>query len=482
MSSTLSNYDAFVIGSGPNGLAAAIALAQQGLKVKIFEAKDTVGGGTRTLELMESGFKHDICSAVHPTALSSPFFKNLPLKDYGLEWIHPDFPVAHPLDNGEAVIAEKSFKNTLERLGADSKNYRKLFKDFIDSWEYLSEDLFGTLRIPDHPLAMMRFGWYGMFSSNLLSSSFFKLERTKAYFAGLAAHSILPLENAFTASFGLVLGTTVHSVGWPIAKNGSHSITKALAGFFQFLGGEIELNTHIQSLDEFPSDKPILFDLTPQQVITIADNKIPDSLKDKLLRYNYGPGAFKVDFALSEPVPWLNDECKKAGTLHLGGFMQEIAHSEKEVWKGIHSEKPYVLVSQPSLFDESRAPEGKYVLWSYCHVPNGSTKNMEERIINQIERYAPGFRDIIISTSTMNAMDFEKYNPNYIGGDINGGAQNLKQLFGRPLLKWDPYKLPVDHLYICSSSTPPGGGVHGMSGFNAARSVLKNEFGIKLTL
>lgn len=482
MSSTLSNYDAFVIGSGPNGLAAAIALAQQGLKVKIFEAKDTIGGGTRTMELMESGFKHDICSAVHPTALSSPFFKSLPLKDYGLEWIHSDFPVAHPLDNGEAVIAEKSFENTLERLGADSKNYRKLFKDFIDSWEYLSKDLFGTLRIPDHPLAMMRFGWYGMFSSNLLSNSFFKLEQTKAYFAGLAAHSILPLENAFTASFGLVLGTTVHSVGWPIAKNGSHSITKALAQFFQFLGGEIELNTHIQSLDEFPSDKPILFDLTPQQVITIADNKIPDPLKDKLLRYNYGPGAFKVDFALSEPVPWLNEDCKKAGTLHLGGSMKEISHSEKEVWKGIHSEKPYVLVSQPSLFDESRAPKGKHVLWSYCHVPNGSTENMEERIINQIERYAPGFRDVIISTSTMNAMDFEKYNPNYIGGDINGGAQNLKQLFGRPLLKWDSYKLPVDHLYICSSSTPPGGGVHGMSGFNAARSVLKNEFGIKLTL
>lgn len=482
MSSALSNYDAFVIGSGPNGLAAAIALAQQGLKVKIFEAKDTVGGGTRTLELMESGFKHDICSAVHPTALSSPFFKSLPLKEYGLEWIHPDFPVVHPLENGEAVIAEKSFENTLERLGVDSKNYRKLFKDFIDSWEYLSEDLFGTLRIPDHPLAMMRFGWYGMFSSTLLSNSFFKLERTKAYFAGLAAHSILPLENAFSASFGLVLGTTVHSVGWPIAKNGSHSITKALAGFFQFLGGEIELNTHIESLDEFPSDKPILFDLTPRQVITIADNRIPDPLKDKLLGYNYGPGAFKVDFALSEPVPWLNEDCKKAGTLHLGGSMKEIAKSEKEVWNGSHPERPYVLVSQPSLFDDTRAPKGKHVLWSYCHVPNGSAENMEERIIDQIERYAPGFRDIIISTSTMNAMDFEKYNPNYIGGDINGGAQNLKQLFGRPLLKWDPYKLPVDHLYICSSSSPPGGGVHGMSGFNAAKSVLKNEFGIKLTL
>jgi phytoene dehydrogenase-like protein len=482
LSSSLSNYDAFVIGSGPNGLAAAIALAQQGLKVKIFESKDSVGGGTRTLELREPGFKHDICSAVHPTAVSSPFFSTLPLSDYGLEWIHPDFPVAHPLEDGEAVIAEKSFENTLERLGADSKNYRKLFKEFVDSWQYLSKDLFGTLRIPNHPLAMMRFGWYGMFSSNLLSSSFFKLDRTKAYFAGLAAHSILPLENAFTASFGLVLGTTVHSVGWPIAKNGSHSITKALAGFFEFLGGEIELNTHIESLEEFPANKPILFDLTPQQIITIADSKIPDSLKDRLLRYNYGPGAFKVDFALSEPVPWLNEECKKAGTLHLGGSMEELSYSEKEVWKGIHSEKPYVLVSQPSVFDETRAPKGKHVLWSYCHVPNGSTEDMEERIINQIERYAPGFRDIIISTSTMTAMDFEKYNPNYIGGDINGGAQNLKQLFGRPLIKWDPYKLPVDHLYICSSSTPPGGGVHGMSGFNAARSVLKNEFGIKLTL
>ena len=482
MSSSLSNYDAFVIGSGPNGLAAAIALAQQGLKVKIFESKDSVGGGTRTLELREPGFKHDICSAVHPTAVSSPFFNTLPLSDYGLEWIHPDFPVAHPLEDGEAVIAEKSFENTLERLGADSKNYRKLFKEFVDSWQYLSKDLFGTLRIPNHPLAMMRFGWYGMFSSNLLSSSFFKLDRTKAYFAGLAAHSILPLENAFTASFGLVLGTTVHSVGWPIAKNGSHSITKALAGFFEFLGGEIELNTHIESLEEFPANKPILFDLTPQQITTIADSKIPDSLKERLLRYNYGPGAFKVDFALSEPVPWLNEECKKAGTLHLGGSMEELAYSEKDVWKGIHSEKPYVLVSQPSVFDETRAPKGKHVLWSYCHVPNGSTEDMEERIINQIERYAPGFRDIIISTSTMTAMDFEKYNPNYIGGDINGGAQNLKQLFGRPLIKWDPYKLPVDHLYICSSSTPPGGGVHGMSGFNAARSVLKNEFGIKLTL
>lgn len=480
MNTSLSNIDAFIIGSGPNGLSAAIALAQQGLKVKVYEAKETIGGGTRTLELTEPGFHHDICSAVHPTAVSSPFFKTLPLDKFGLEWIHPEFPIAHPLENGEAVIVERSLVTTLERFAEDSKNYRKLFKEFIDSWDYLSKDLFGSLRIPNHPLAMMRFGWYGMFSSNLLSNSFFKNERTKAYFSGLAAHSILPLNNAFTASFGLILGTTVHSVGWPIAKGGSHSITKALAAYFESLGGEIEVNTHIESLAEFPVGKPILFDLTPQQVVSIAGDRIHDSLKGKLLSYKHGPGAFKIDFALSEPVPWLNEEAKRAGTLHLGGTMQEISHSEKEVWEGVHSDKPYVLVSQPSIFDKSRAPDGKHVLWSYCHVPNGSTENMKEQIINQIERYAPGFRDTIISTSCMHAMDFEKYNPNYIGGDINGGAQTIKQLFGRPLLKWDPYKLPVENLYICSSSTPPGGGVHGMSGFNAARSVLKNEFGIKI--
>ena len=481
MSGSLSNFDAFVIGSGPNGLSAAIALAQNGLKVKIFEAKDTVGGGTRTLELTDSGFKHDVCSAVHPTAVASPFFSTLPLQDYGLEWIHPDFPVAHPLENKNAVIVEHSFENTVERFGSDSKNYKKLFQEFIESWEYLSKDLFGNLRIPEHPLAMLRFGWYGMFSAKLLANSFFSKPETKAYFAGLAAHSIIPLEKAFTSSFGLILGSTVHSVGWPIAKGGSHSITFALAKYFESLGGEIELNSRIESLNDFPENIPILFDLTPRQIITIADERIPVKLKNRLLNYKYGPGAFKVDFALSEPVPWLNKECRRAGTLHLGGTLEEISHSEKEVWEGIHSEKPYVLISQPSIFDKSRAPEGKHVLWSYCHVPNGSTENMEEQIINQIERYAPGFRDTIISTSSMTAIDFEKYNPNYIGGDINGGAQNLKQLFGRPLLKWDPYKLPVDGLYICSSSTPPGGGVHGMSGFNAARSVLENEFGIKVS-
>lgn len=481
MASEHSTFDAFVVGSGPNGLSSAIALAQQGLKVKVFEAKDSVGGGTRTLELTESGFFHDVCSAVHPTAVSSPFFNTLPLEKFRLEWIHPDFPLAHPLENSEAVIVERSLEATFNRFGSDSKNYKKLFKEFIGSWDNLAEDLFGDLRIPKHPLNMIRFGWYGMFSAKLLANSFFKSEHTKAYFCGLAAHSILPLDKAFTSSFGLVLGTTVHSVGWPIAKGGSHSITKALAAYFKSLGGEIELNSRIETLDQFPQNKPILFDLTPRQIITIVEDRISSSLKNKLLGYEYGPGAFKVDFALSEPVPWLNDECKKAGTLHLGGSMEEIMHSEQEVWQGIHSENPYVIVSQPSVFDGTRAPKDKHVLWAYCHVPNGSTENMNEQIISQIERYAPGFRDIIISSSSMTAMDFEKYNSNYIGGDINGGSQNLKQLFARPLLKWDSYKLPIDHLYICSSSTPPGGGVHGMCGYNAAKSVLKNEFGIKVS-
>lgn len=481
MSTVDSNFDAFVIGSGPNGLSAAIALAQQGLKVKVIEAKDTIGGGTRTEELNETGFFHDVCSTVHATALSSPFLTSLPLEKHGLEWVHPEFPVAHPLEHGDAVITEKDLGNTLERLGKDGKSYRKLFKEFIDSWDFLSKDLFGDLRIPNHPLAMMRFGWYGMFSCKLLSNSFFDMERTKAYFSGLAAHSILPLENAFTAAYGLVLGTSVHTVGWPVAKGGSHAVTKAMASFFQELDGEIETGNLIQSIEEIPPEKPILFDLTPRQIVQIAESKFSDYNKDRLLNFNYGPGVFKVDFALTEQVPWKNEECRKAGTLHLGGSLEEIILSEKQTWDGKHPEHPYVLAVQASVFDNTRAPEGKHTLWTYCHVPNGSTKNMEEEIIKQIERYAPGFRDTIIAKSSINAVDFEKYNPNYIGGDIIGGAQNFKQLFARPLLKWDPYKLPADKLYICSSSTPPGGGVHGMCGYNAAKSALKNEFGIKIS-
>ncbi len=476
MSPSDNNYDAYVIGSGPNGLAAAISLAQKGLKVIIYEAKSSIGGGTRTEELTEPGFLHDVCSAVHPTAAASPFFNTLPLADYGLEWIHPDFPIAHPFDNEEPIIIEQSFDDTLQRLGKDGKNYNALFKELIDSWPYLVNDVFGTLRVPKHPLTLARFGWYGMFSAKHLSNSIFKSERLKTYFAGLAAHSILPLENAFTSTFGLMLGITAHSVGWPVAKGGSKSITDALAAHFLSLGGTIEVNRHIESIDLLPENKPVLFDLTPRQVATIAGSRIPSAIQSKLKKYVYGPGVFKIDFALSEEVPWSDVECRKAGTLHLGGSFAEISRSEKDIWKGKHNESPYVLISQPSLFDATRAPNGKHTLWAYCHVPAGSTRDMTTEIENQIERFAPGFKDTIISKAVMNTIDFEKYNPNYIGGDINGGAQFVKQLFGRPLLKWNPYKLGDDGIYICSSSTPPGGGVHGMAGFNAAQTVLKNEF------
>lgn len=475
---TNTEFDAVIIGSGPNGLSAGIRLAQKGLSVKILEAKSTIGGGTRTQELTEPGYLHDVCSAVHPTAASSPFLKSLKLENYGLEWVHPPYPYAHPLENGEAVAVSKSLEESLEIMGKDSKNYRQLYKEFIDNWELLSQDIFGTLRLPKHPLIMARFGWYGMFSAKLLSNSMFDTENVKALFAGCAAHSILPLNKAFTASFGLVIGASAHTTGWPFAKGGSASISNALEKKFQSLGGKIETNRKITSLDNIPQAKTILFDLTPHQIADILGESLPSSYKNKLRRYTYGPGAFKMDWALSEPVPWLNEKCRKAGTLHLGGAFDEIADSEQAAWKGNHHEKPYVLVSQPSIFDKTRAPSGKHTLWAYCHVPNGSEKDMTEIIENQIERYAPGFRDTIISKHTMNTKQLEVYNSNYIGGDINGGAQFFKQIFGRPVLKWDPYKIPMDGMYICSASTPPGGGVHGMSGFNAAESVLKNEFGL----
>lgn len=472
-------FDAYVVGAGPNGLAAAINLAEHGLKVKIVEAMDTVGGGTRTLGLTEPGFLHDVCSAVHPTAVASPFFKTLPLQKYGLEWLLPEVQAAHPLENARAVIIERSLENTVHRLGDSGREYRELFEPFVNAWPELSSDIFGNMRIPNHPFILARFGWYAMFSAAHLSKSFFKSEDLRTYFAGLAAHSIIPLEKAFTSAIGLVLGTSVHTSGWPVAKGGSQAITRALAGYFAELGGVIETGRRIESMEEFPAGKTILFDLTPQQIAVIARKRLPKRVLSGFKRYKYGPGVFKMDFALSEPVPWLNEEVKKAGTVHLGATFEEISASEQAAWSGRHSEKPYVLLAQQSAVDATRAPAGKHTLWAYCHVPSGSTRDMSAEIEAQIERFAPGFKDIIIAKSAMNSVDFEQYNSNYIGGDINGGAQIARQIFGRPLLQWDPYRLGKNGVYICSSSSPPGGGVHGMCGFNASKSVLKNEFGIK---
>lgn len=478
MSKSNHDYDAVVVGSGPNGLSAAIRLSQEGLKVLVLEAKKTIGGGTRTVELTEPGFLHDVCSAVHPTAAGSPFLTTLGLESFGLEFIQPEVAYAHPLEDGDAGIAYRDLRKTAEGLGVDKEPYIRLYNEFVESWDYLSQDIFGTLRSPKHPLLMAKFGWYGMFSAKLLGNSLFSTAKARALFTGCAAHSIVPLTRSFTASFGIVLGASAHSVGWPVVKGGSASITNAMADLFTSLGGEIRTEHHVKSLSDVPPAKAILFDLTPHQIARIASNELPKSYLTKLRNYKYGPGTFKMDWALSEPVPWTNEEARKAGTLHLGGTFNEIAIAEQAVWDGEHPDKPYVLVSQPSVCDPSRAPKGKHTLWAYCHVPNGSERDMTKIIEDQIERYAPGFRDTIISKHTMHTLEMEKYNFNYIGGDINGGAQTVTQLFGRPVLKWDPYKIPSDGLYICSSSTPPGGGVHGMPGYHAAQSVLKNEFEI----
>lgn len=472
-------YDAVVVGSGPNGLSAAVRLAQKGLKVLVQESGSSIGGGTRTAELTEPGFLHDVCAAVLPTTVSSPYLSSLPLEEYGLKYIYPEISYAHPLEGGRAISIYHSLDKTLENLGNGASAYKKLYENFIKEWTSLSEDVFGTLRFPSHPLLMAQFGYKGMLSAEKLVHTYFNNPALKAAFAGCAAHSILPLDKAFSASFGLVLGTSAHATGWPVAKGGTHKVTKALADHFQHLGGSIQTNSKVKELADIPSCKTILFDLIPHQIAEIADSDLPSSYRNKLLNYKYGPGSFKIDWALSEPVPWKNPELRKAGTVHLGGTFEEIAESEQMVWEGKHPKKPYVIVTQASLFDESRAPKGNHTLWAYCHVPNGSTQNMTNEIEDQIERYAPGFRDTIISKHRMNTKQFQAYNPNYIGGDINGGAQYFKQLIGRPVLKWNPYKIPGKSMYICSSSTPPGGGVHGMCGYHAAQSALKNEFGIQ---
>lgn len=477
MKTSSTTYDAIVVGSGPNGLAAAVRMALAGKSVKVFEASSTIGGGTRTLELTEPGFYHDICSAVHPTAMSSPFLKSLPLQDYGLEWVHPEYPLVHPLDNGEAAVISVSLEETAEQFGRDSKEIKKLYTSFSEQWDKLTTDIFAPFRLmPNNPLLMAKFGWYGLRSAKSLADSLFKEEHTKTYFAGLAGHSILPLTFAGSGAFGLVLGASLHSKGWPVAKHGSHTITKALASYLESLGGEIEVNAPVNSLSELPKAKTILLNTSPKGVLNIAGDQLPSSYVKKLQNYTYGPGVFKIDYALNEPVPWTNSYARKAGTLHIGSSMEEITLSEDLAWNGKHAEKPYLIASQPSIFDDTRAPEGKHTFWVYCHVPNGSDRDMTAEIESQIERYAPGFKDTIISKCTNNTSQLESYNANYVGGDINTGAAILTQLFTRPAARLSPYTTPLEGVYICSSATPPGGGVHGMCGYHAAEKALKTDY------
>jgi phytoene dehydrogenase-like protein len=481
--SIMTNYDAIIVGSGPNGLAAAITLVRQGLRVLVLEAKETVGGGMRTAELTLPGFRHDICSAIHPLGIGSPFFQSLPLAEYGLAWIQPDLPVAHPLDDGgaspdsaQAVFVHRSLDETVAHLGQDGAAYRRLIAPLIANWDKIAHEFLGPLRPPRHPLAMAQFGIRALLPAVSEAKLFFRTERVRALFMGLAAHAIMPLQWPTTAAFGLMLGTLAHVVGWPLPKGGSQSIADALSGYFTALGGEIVTGHTVQSLAELPPAKAVLLDVTPRQVLQIAGEQLPVNYRRQLEKYRYGSGVFKLDWALSEPIPWTADPCRRAGTVHLGWSLAEIAYSEKMVWQGKHVERPYVLVTQPSLFDDTRAPNDQHTGWAYCHVPHGSTIDMTEAIENQIERFAPGFRDCILAQHTLTTHDLHRYNANYIGGDINGGVQDIWQLFTRPVPRLNPYTTPLPNLFICSSSTPPGGGVHGMCGYHAATAVLKKLF------
>lgn len=465
--------DAIIVGSGPNGLAAAIELARAGWSVVVYEARPTVGGGTRTAELTRPGALHDVCSAIHPMAASSPFFAATPLAEHGLKWIHPDLPLAHPFDDGSAAVVSRDFDETAQYLGADGARWRRLFKPFADNWPKLSRDVLAKIGIPRHPLVTGWFGVNGLQSAVRLSRLWFRGERARGLFAGIAAHSVLPLERIPSAAFGLVLGTAGHAVGWPMPERGSQSISNALASCLRSLGGKVVVDHEVKELADLPSATAVLFDIPPLHVARIAGARLPQKYLESLRSFRYGPGVFKVDWLLSAPVPWRAEACRRAGTVHLGGTLAEIAASERAPWQGELHRQPYVLVAQQSLFDPTRTPDGLHTLWAYCHVANGSAVDATTAIEDQIERFAPGFRDTILERHSMSAPDMERYNANYIGGDINGGVPDIRQLLGRPTLSRDPYSMPARGLFMCSSSTPPGGGVHGMCGYHAARSVLR---------
>ena len=467
----MSEPDAVVVGSGPNGLAAAITLAREGRSVLVLEAAQTVGGGTRTLELTRPGFLHDICSTVHPLAEASPFFRQLPLAEHGLELVQPDAPLAHPLDDGTAVMLERSVDETAEGLGPDAAEYRKLMAPFVDRHERLEPFLLGRSPVSRHPLLAARFGLVALRSAAGAAKRF-EGERARALLAGLSAHSIQDLHRMPTASFGLVLAILGHVHGWPVIRGGSQRLPGALVSYLESLGGRVETGRRVESLDELPPAELTMLDLTPRQVLRVAGGRLPSRYARALRRYRYGPGVFKVDWALDGPVPWTAPDVARAATVHLGGTFEEISASESAVWRGEPPERPFVLAVQQSLFDDTRAPEGKHTFWAYCHVPNGSGVDMTERIEGQVERFAPGFRDLILERSVHGPADLERYDENYVGGDINGGVQDLRQLYTRPVVRINPYSTPVRGLYLCSSSTPPGGGVHGLCGWYAARSAI----------
>lgn len=439
----------------------------------VYEARDSVGGGTRSAELTQPGFVHDVCSAIHPLLLASPFFESLSLQRLGIKVVEPEAPLAHPLDGGRAIVVERSVEDTARKLGPDAKAYRRLFRPMVDRAERLIPELLGPFRLPRHPFVLARFGLPAIRSAAGLVRSRFETPEARGLFAGVAAHSMLPLDRSPTAGVGLLLMTLAHHVGWPLVQGGSQRIADALVRELESLGGEVKTNAEIAHLDDVPKAGAYLFDVGPRQLVEIAGERLPARYKKSLAKYRYGPGVFKVDWALSEPVPWSAPEVARAATVHLGWSLEEMIASEAAANSGEHSESPFTLVAQQSLFDRSRAPENKHTLWAYCHVPSGSDRDMTEVIESQIERFAPGFKDTIIDRHSCNAPEMTAYNANYVGGDINGGIQDLRQHFARPVARPSPYTTPAKDIFLCSSSTPPGGGVHGMCGVFAARAALK---------
>ncbi len=466
---------ACIIGAGPNGLAAAIVLAQAGLDVEVFEAQPTIGGATRTLDLTLSGFHHDFGSAVHPMAAGSPFFTSLPLENYGLEWIHSPAPLAHPLDDGTAVLLPRDLAEAAATFGPDGPAWRALMKPLVTRWSDLAADILSpAIALPRHPILLARFGLNALLPATAVAKRHFRTEPLRALFAGLAAHSFLSLDQPLSASFGLVLGAAAHAVGWPIPRGGAQSIADALAAHLEYLGGRITTSTPIRSLSDLPATDLILCDITPRQLLALSVQppRLTSTYRAQLAAYNYGPGAFKVDYALSHPIPWNAPSCLRAATVHIGGSLADIAASEAAMASGSSSQKPFVLLAQPTLFDPTRAPSGAHIAWAYCHVPNGSAEDMLDRLESQIERFASGFRNCILARHVSSPATLESMDANLVGGDISGGAMNLRQFLFRPTR--GTYRTSAPDIYLCSSSTPPGGGVHGMCGANAARMALKH--------
>jgi phytoene dehydrogenase-like protein len=467
------SVDAIVVGSGPNGLVAAVTLARAGRSVLVLEGEETVGGGSRSAELTLPGFVHDVCSAIHPLGAGSPVMQSLDLTEHGLRWLQPEVALAHPLDGGRAGVVERDVARTALALGLDAAAWRRHIGSQAARWDDLAPMLTRPVpQVPRHPLTLARFGIPALAPANWLGRRWFAGQEARALFAGCAAHAFLPLSHALTASFGLVLLASAHAVGWPVAEGGSQHIADALVSVLRAHGGEIETGRRVTSLASLPASRAVLFDVSPRQVAAIAGDRLPHRFRRRLERFRHGPGSFKVDYALSGPVPWTNEACRRAGTVHVGGAADEVARAETDVAAGRHPERPFVLVAQQSVVDPSRAPAGQHTLWAYCHVPNGSTVDMSTAIDRQIERFAPGFRDLVLARHVAGPAWFEAHDAAFIGGDIAGGANNGLQLLFRPVFG-RPYRTPDPAILLCSASTPPGGGVHGMCGFHAAQTALR---------